>query len=705
MSPEQASGQREIDGRTDVYSLGLTLYEMLAGQTPYAAPSAQATITRRLMETAAPVRQFREAVPAQVEQALERALARTPADRFGSAAEFAAALAAPTSGATATPRPGVEPARTTATAAARTTEARSRIPVAAGSLLLGVLIGLGVLFGWLRRHGGDDAGPVGAKRLAVLPFDNLGGSDDEYFADGMTDEVRGKLTSLPGLLVTARSSSNQYRRTAKSPQQIGHELGVDYLLTGTVRWEKGGTSSHVRVSPELVQVATGATRWQQPFDAALTDVFQVQADVAGQVAKALDVALGAPQRQGLAERPTGNAAAYDAYLKGEAASQNMGTVDPLRLRSAIALYEQAVALDSGFAQAWAQLSRAHSLLYVNGTPSPDGARRALETAERAKRLAPDHIGGLLALGDYYTYVRLEYPPALEAFGAALRIAPNDADLLASAAGAEVSSGRWEDALAHLTKAQTLDPRSGLVNRRLVYTDLRMRRYPAAMAAADRALALDPASVTLLQNKAMILLAQGNLDGARALVAAAPAATDRAVLAAFFGNYFDLYWALPPDLQQLLLRLTPGAFSDRGTWAIIQAQLHAFRHEPALARAYADSALAGFDERLRDTPNDGQSHVFRGLALAYLGRKAEAIREGERGVALQSIAQDAFSGPYIQHQLVRIYLLTGEPERALDRLEPLLRVPYYLSPGWLRIDPNFDPLRSNPRFQRLVEGSS
>jgi eukaryotic-like serine/threonine-protein kinase len=373
MSPEQAAGQRDIDGRTDVYSLGLTLYEMLAGQTPFAAPTAQATITRRLMETAAPVRQLREAVPEHVEQALERALARTPADRFGSAAEFAGALAPPPLGTSRAPRARTGKQALPARAGAR------RFPVAAGSLLLGLLIGLGVLFGWLRHRGADDVGSAG-KRLAVLPFDNLGESSDAYFADGMTDEVRGKLTSLPGLLVTARSSSNQYRRTPKSPQQIGRELGVDYLLTGTVRWEKGGSGSHVRVSPELIQVATGATRWQQPFDAALTDVFQVQAEVAGQVAQALDVALGAPQRQGLAERPTTNAAAYDAYLQGEAASQNMGTFDPLPLRNAIARYEQAVALDSGFAQAWAQLSRAHSLLYVNGTPSPEGARRALEAA-------------------------------------------------------------------------------------------------------------------------------------------------------------------------------------------------------------------------------------------------------------------------------------------------------------------------------------
>ena len=166
-----------------------------------------------------------------------------------------------------------------------------------------------------------EAGAAGPKRLAVLPFENLGRPEDEYFADGVTDEVRGKLAALPGLEVTARTSSGQYKQTTKSPQQIGRELGVDYLLTGTVRWEKDtGGQSRVRVSPELVQVSTASTKWQAPFDAPLTDVFQVQADVAARVAEALGVALGAGERERLAEQPTENLAAYDAFLKGEEAA-------------------------------------------------------------------------------------------------------------------------------------------------------------------------------------------------------------------------------------------------------------------------------------------------------------------------------------------------------------------------------------------------
>jgi eukaryotic-like serine/threonine-protein kinase len=695
MSPEQAVGDRHLDARTDVYSLGTVLYEMLAGEPPFTGSTAQTVIAKRLSGEVPHVRHVRPSVPESVAAAVTRALAPVAADRFAHAAEFARALqpttTAPT--ATATRRSGAADGR-----------ARRRMPVAAMALALGILIGLGVLFAWRRSHAGAGA-TGGAKVLAVLPFENLGDSADAYFADGLANDLRTKLTEIRGLQVIARGSSNEYRKTTKTQQQITRELGVDYLVTATVQWEKvSGGASRVRVSPELVDVRPGhapQTRWGQPFDAAMTDVFQVQADIAGQVARALNVALGDSTKREMATKPTPSLPAYEAFLRGEAASQRP---DPQGMRQAIAAYEQAVALDSTFIQAWARLAQAQAILYSNATPTPAGAEAARRAARRALALAPTKPEGHRALGMYYGYVLVDYPRALTEDSTALALAPGNAELLGAVAWDELFLGRWEASRRHLEQAARLDPRSLTVARHLGDLLLFTRHSPEAGQAFDRALQLAPADIYVRWLRTMVALAQGDFAAAQALLRAAPKEVEPIALVAF-AWYDNLMWVLDEAQQQLLLRLTPSAFGDdRGVWGIVLAQTYALRGNAGKARMYADSARLAFAQQLQATPQDGQRHVFLGLALAYLGRKADAMREGERGVALLPISRDALGGPYLQHQLARIYLLVGEPEKALDHLEPLLKIPYYLSPGWLKIDPNFAPLRGNPRFQRLVNGT-
>jgi TolB-like protein len=722
MSPEQASGERSIDGRTDIYSLGCVLYEMLAGQPPFAGATAQAIIAQRFTDTPPPVRRARSSVPPEIDAAVGRALARVPADRFGTAAEFAQALTVrATSGSAPIGSPTAASPTGAAAVAGISGAASSAEPVAQSpslpaphrfrvpawlAFVLGLLVtaSMGMLI-WQRSHRPGEPADAGPKRLAVIPFENLGAPEDEYFADGMTDEVRGKLASVSGLQVIANRSVAEYKRSAKSYQQIGQELGVQYLLIGKVRWEKqAGAQSRVRVSPELIDVSSSSTRWQQPFDAALTDVFQVQGEIAGKVARALDVALGETERERIEVRPTQNLAAYDAFLRGEEASDRMSTFDPAAMARAAAAYGQAVALDSTFALAWARLSQARSSIYGNGVPTPAGAAEARRAAEQALALAPDRLEGRLALGDYYTQVLNDYPQALAQYTLGQRAAPTNAELLTSAALAEQAVGRWEAALEHLRRAQSLDPRSPSTARRLAVTLLWLRRYPEALAASDRAVGLAPTNLSILEGKALGYLAQGDLAGAREVLRSAPREVDPTALVAFVANYWDLLWALNEDQQQLLLRLTPTAFSDdRLAWAHCLAQTYAVRGDAARARAYADTARMAAEAQIQDAPRDPQRAVVHGLTLAYLGRATDAVREGERGAALLPSSKDAYTGPYLQHQLARIYVRVGQPEKALDILEQLLKIPYYLSPGLLRIDPEWKPLHDNPRFQRLVQG--
>ena len=360
-------------------------------------------------------------------------------------------------------------------------------------------------------------------------------------------------------------------------------------------------------------------------------------------------------------------------------------------------------LDSTFAEAWARLSMGLTILYSNSSPDPAIAIRVRDAANRALALAPEAGAAHNALVGYNLIVLHDPEKAMAAAIEGLKVAPNDPDLLARAATAERALGRYEEALAHVERARRLDPRSVRAANAMQNTLLWLRRYPDALAASEAALALAPGDLSISQDKAMVFVAQGDLAGAREVIRQVSPTVPPPALAAFFSVYWDMYWVLEEAHQQVALRLTPTEFDgERPTWAITMTQIHWFRGDKVRARAYADTAVAEYTRALKETPEDPQRNVMYGMALAYLGRKAEAIAAGERGTGLLPVTKDAVNGPYYLHQLARIYHLVGEDERAVSALEQLLRMPYYLSPGWLRIDPTFAELKGNPRYERLLK---
>ncbi len=628
--------------------------------------------------------------------------------RFQSARDVAFALSEASS-ATLLTLPAAATAATPAVTAAgerlppRSPNTRAYV---AAAIALAVLAGAGVFLARRSLRGGaEDAG----MRVAVLPFENMGAPGDDYFADGVGDEVRAKLTGIPGLQVIARASSTPYKKTAKTPRQIAEELHAPYLLTGTVRWEKAAGGSRVHVTPELVDVTrpdAPTSKWQQTFDASLTDVFAVQSDIATRVAQALGSAIGSAEAKQLSDRPTQNLAAYDAFLQGQAARGEGRTTDPASLRKALAFYEQAVALDPSFVVAWAELSHAATSLYANGVPTPALAARAKEAAEKAVALAPQKPDGYSALGTYERLVRNDLVRAAEQFEKGRRLAPGETRFLFAAAQVEQGLGRWDASVDRLRQAERLNPRSVPTARVLGTTYLRLRRYREAREALDRALALAPTNPDAIEYRAMTYVAEGDVAGARRVLEGALRVADPTEIVASFASYYTLGWVLDEKSRDLLLRLSPSAFDDdRGRWAVCLSDAYALRGDAANARRYAEEADKAFAEQLAAAPEDAARHAELGLALARLGRKEEAIREGERAVALDPVSKDKLYAPFTQHQLALIYARVGEHEKALDQLEPLLKMPYFLSPGWLKVDPAFDPLRKNPRFQRLVGSPS
>jgi TolB-like protein/Flp pilus assembly protein TadD len=690
MSPEQVRGL-PVDHRSDIFSFGAILYELLSGRKAFKKDTPGDTMAAIIRDEPPELLQSGRNIPVALDHLVKHCLEKDRDNRFQSAKDVAYALSEASSSSTAA-----------VTSGSYAIPQRKRGKTLAIAAAVVAVLAAGGLFLWKRPRTGGTASAAGVKRIAVLPFENLGAPADDYFADGIADEVRGKLTSLKGVEVIARGSSTPYKKTTKTPQEIAKELDARYLLTATVRWQKGGAADRVQVRPELVEIKESgapASRWQQSFDASLTDVFQVQSDIAARVGQALGVALADTQEKTVADKPTANVAAYDAFLRGEEASAILTRNDPPTLRRALAFYEQAVALDPSFALAWARIGSANALLYSNSVPTPELAERSRQAAEKAIALAPDRAEGHQAMAQLYRSLG-DFEHSLHEWQRALELAPGRPDLIRGSAFIEQAMGRWDEALEHHRQAKRLDPRTpgfGLGD-----ALIRFRKTAEARDELERVLALAPGNLAVVEFLAMTYLCDGDLKGARDSLARTGKNVEPTALVAYLATYQDLGWVLDTSQLELLRRLTPSAFDDdTATWALVQAQASHLAGDAAASRSFGERSAAAMAEQIKAAPNDAQLHSLNGWALAFAGRRDDAIAECRKALALRPPERDGINGPYFLHILARTYTLAGENEKAIDTLEALLKLHYWVSPGWLKIEPNFDPLRKNPRFEKLV----
>ena len=682
MSPEQAGGAAQVDGRSDIYSLGCVLYEMLGGAPPFTGPSPQAVMAQQVLATLPPIRAHRPEAPEPVVHALTRALAKEPTDRFATAAELSAILEG-----SATPQP--LPA---------TRSSRSR---AAALLGLGAVAATGLLFalGLQRHEPGRDEPP----RIAVLPFDNMGPPEDDYFADGITEEITNRLAMIPTLGVISRTSAEQYRATDKSVKEIGRELGVAYILDGSVRWEKSPEGSRVRVTPQLIRVSDDRHLWAGRFDETLEEVFEVQSRIAEQVAAELDLALKQPEHEALAAKPTENLQAYDFYLRGNDLLAR--AAQPEAVQTAERMYQQATELDPAFALAFARLARARIWEFHFSDRTESRLRGARAAVDSALRLDPDLPEAHLALGQIHYWGELDYEGALREFRLAHAGDPGNGDIAWARGLVERRLGQWEQALASLRKAVDLDPRSVVKHMDLFEVYLRQRQYGAAQQYVDRAIALQPDAPLYIFKAMMVVTRDGNLGKATEVLEQGIPRAGLQNLAGWSAQFelgAALWRRLPDSVRRAVDDVTLSTVgNDSAGYYLLKARTYRMRGAGEASRSYFDSAAVVLEGRIASRPDDPALYADLAVAYAGLGRREDAVREGQRAVSLRPISRDTWLGVDMLRNLAIVYATLGQADSAVKHLRVLLQVPSWISVPALRADPTWGPIRRHPGFRGLI----
>jgi len=723
MSPEQAEGMR-VDARSDVFTLGIMLYELSTGERPFKGETTVSLLSSILKDHPRPLSEINTSLPRDLARIVDRCLMKDPARRFQSAMGLATELQTLKKDSDSGELPAV-PSRSSEaavrTAAAHPGGRRFRIILVSAGIVAVAAIAVATTWMARTRQGAPGAeadarrgGPPpaatssdGRRKIVVLPFENLGTPDDAYFAAGMTEEISSRLAAVGGLGVISRTSSMQYAKTGKTTKQIGAELGVDYVLEGTVRWEHGRPgSSRVRVTPQLVRVSDETQLWGDRYDREMEDIFAVQSEIAEQVVGKLGLAMdgGAASGGGTTAPPTSNLDAYQAYLKGKADSDHLSIDVDIQKRGIEAL-ETAVRLDPEFAQAWAQLSRAHTNMYhYRFDYSEDQLARSRECADRALALQPDLREGHLALGYYYYQGRHDYAQAAEEFRRVAGDRADDPDALEAMSYVLRRQGRWDEALAAMEKAYALNPRNVSLVSNLGGTYQALRRYPEALRFADLVITLTPGDPGALLSKGFTQFeADGNTRRARGTLARVsrkdfPQLPGVEALLEYFDRRYDKALALlsefPDEVIDNQTLFQPKALVEGLTYLVMK--------DRARATARCESARKLLEREIAKNPRDARRRAAMSQALACLGRKEEAIREARLAADLSPVSADALEGPRYLENLAFVQVINGDFDAATDLLSRLLEMQGGTAPNIVRLDPIYAPLLEYPPFRKVME---
>jgi len=697
IAPEQAKGAAaNLTPAADVYSLGAILFNLLTGRPPFLGEHALAVIHQAAEKPAPKLRTLAPALDRDLETICAKCLERDPNARYHSAGDLAQDLELWLEGRHIIARPVSPPARIWRWS--------RRNPIVAGMSVL--LLALGMALGGMIWKG-EFATPPAASGIAVLPFENLSVDDDNtFFADSVQDGILTKLARVADLKVISRTSVLPYRG-ARSTQQIAHALNVSHVLEGSVRRDAG----RIFLNVQLIDVRTDAHVWAEKYDFDVNEVFAIQSGITQKVAEQLHVKVSSAEKAAIKEPPTTDLVAYDAYSRAKALVNGIpfSTRAKQDLFEAVQLLDQAIARDPLFFDAYCQLTGAHDRMYFLGF---DHTEARLKLSERAiqsiRRLRPDSGEMHLALAQHLYWAYQDYNRAQEELAAARGTLPNESRIPLLAGYIDRRQGRWAKSLEEMNRALELDPRNFSILHQISISYEGMRRYKEMAATLDRALAISPKDIPTRIRRAWIDLESRADPGPlhttiETILAedpnAAPVLAERWILLALRER--------DPAAAQHALDVMPagggGCYDDNipfpNSWC--QGLAARLRGDESAARAGFTNARRELEQTVRDQPDYAAALCALGVVDAVLGNKGDAIREGERAVELMPVSKSAIEGPLLIKYLAVIYAWTGDKDRAIERLAEAAKLPDDLSYGHLRLNPLWDPVRSDPRFGAIV----
>jgi TolB-like protein/DNA-binding winged helix-turn-helix (wHTH) protein len=548
-------------------------------------------------------------------------------------------------------------------------------------------------------------GPIDAPlpRIVVLPFENLGSPDDEYFADGITEEIISRMAAISGLQVISRTSAMYYKNRQTPIHQIRDDLGVDYVVEGTIRWDRGSSGhGRVRITFQLVRAADASNLWSEQYDRTLEDIFSVQSDISKEVISHLRLTLPVSEHDEIEARPTANMEAYQAYLKGLEYLNQPGYVNR-DLDLAVFLLQRAVNLDPGFTLGYARLAEAHLFIHWRVFPSSERLEMAETAIETAHSLDPNLPQVHMAKGLFFYLGQRDYGRAQREFEAAKQNLGSAPDAIFNIGAIQRRQSRWEEGLTNVRKALRLDPQSGFFNLEVGLTLVFMRRYEDAKPFIEKSIELVPDQEFAYRALAYVHWGEnGDLEKSRAVLESMPRRENPSSIQDWVIQHVlerdypsalrvlakapeELAWREPRDLWEGLVYELMGDY-DRAQDAFEKARLKLTQR--------IESGVA----------DPWWSHCHLALALARLGQTEAALKEGRRADEMLPLSKDAVFGSLLAVRIAEAEVAAGDHEGALERIEHLLTIPAGLrmSRSLLELDPRWDPLRDHPRFQVLLE---